>query len=63
MACRLVGAIFWTNAEILLIGTLGTNVNQLLIEIHNFHSIQLNKIQFKTVYCFIQYKYEYYIAW
>ena len=27
-------AIIWTNAEILLIGTLGTNFNEILIEIH-----------------------------
>ena len=29
-------AIIWTNAEILLIGPLGTNFNQILIEIHKF---------------------------
>ena len=38
MACRLVGAkpIFWTNAGILFIGTLGTNFNEISIEIHKF---------------------------
>ena len=29
-------AIFWTNAERLLIGALGTNFNEILIEIHTF---------------------------
>ena len=29
-------AIIWTNAEILLIGPLGTNFNEILIEIHTF---------------------------
>ena len=29
-------AIIWTNAGILLIGTLGTNFNEILIEIHTF---------------------------
>ena len=29
-------AIIWTNAEILLIGALGTNFNEILIEIHTF---------------------------
>ena len=34
MACRLAGAkaIIWTNDGILLIGTLGTNFNEILIE-------------------------------
>ena len=31
-------AIIWTNARILLIGPLGTNLNEILIEIHTFHS-------------------------
>ena len=31
-------AIIWTNAGILLIGPLGTNVNETSIEIHTFHS-------------------------
>ena len=30
-------AIIWTNAEILLIGPLGTNFNEILIEIHRVH--------------------------
>ena len=29
-------AIIWTNAEILLIGPLGTNFNEILIKIHTF---------------------------
>ena len=29
-------AIIWTNAEILLIGTLGTNFNEILFKIHTF---------------------------
>ena len=29
-------AIIWTNAGILLIGPLGTNLNEILIEIHTF---------------------------
>ena len=29
-------AIIWTNDGILLIGTLGTNFNEILIEIHTF---------------------------
>ena len=29
-------AIIWTNAGILLIGTLGTNFNEILMEIHTF---------------------------
>ena len=29
-------AIFWTNAEILLIQTLGTNFSEILSEIHTF---------------------------
>ena len=29
-------AIFWTNAEILLIGPLGTNLDKILIETHTF---------------------------
>ena len=37
-------AIIWTNAEILLIGTPGTNFNQILIEIHTF---SFKKIHFK----------------
>ena len=37
-------AIIWTNAGILLIGTLGTNFNEILIEIHtfSFKNIHLN---------------------
>ena len=31
MACRLVGAIIWTNAEIFIIGPLSTNFNKLLV--------------------------------
>ena len=31
-------AIIWTNAGILLIGPLGTNFNDILIEIHKIHS-------------------------
>ena len=31
-------AIIWINAGILLIGVLGTNFNEILVEIHNFHS-------------------------
>ena len=31
-------AIIWTNAEILWIGPLGTSLNEILIEIHIFHS-------------------------
>ena len=30
-------AIIWTNAGILLIGPLGTNFSEILIQIHNFH--------------------------
>ena len=35
MACRLAGAqaIFWTNAGVLLVGPLGTNFSEILIEI------------------------------
>ena len=29
-------AIIWTNTEILLIGPIGTNLNEILIEIHTF---------------------------
>ena len=36
MACRLVGAIIWTNGGILLIEPLGTNFSDILIEIHAF---------------------------
>ena len=35
-------AIIWTNAGILLIGTLGTNFNEILVEIHTF--------SFKNIY-------------
>ena len=34
MACR--HAIIWTNARILLIGPLGTNLSEILIELHAF---------------------------
>ena len=34
MACY--QAIIWTNAETLLIGSLGTNFSEILIEIHTF---------------------------
>ena len=37
--------IIWTNAGILLIGTLGTNFREILSEIHTF---SLKKIRFKT---------------
>ena len=33
MACRLAGAIIWTNAGKLLIGPLETTFNEILIEI------------------------------
>ena len=38
MACRLAGAkaIIWTNAGILLIGPLGTNLSEILRKIHTF---------------------------
>ena len=36
MSCRLASAIILTNAEILLIEPLGTNFNEILIEIHIF---------------------------
>ena len=42
MACR--QAINWTNAEILLIGLLGTNFSEILIEIPTF-SIQEDAFQ------------------
>ena len=38
-------AIIWTNAEILLTGTLGTNFNEMLIEIQKF---SLEKIRLKV---------------
>ena len=37
-------AIIWTNAGILLIGPLGTNLNEILIEIHTF---SFKKMHFK----------------
>ena len=37
-------AIIWTNADILLIGHIGTNFNEILIEIHTF---SFKKIHFK----------------
>ena len=37
-------AIIWTNAEILLIGPLGTNFSEILIEIHTF---SFKKMHFK----------------
>ena len=36
MACRLAGAIIWTNDGILLIGPMGTNFSEILIEIYTF---------------------------
>ena len=50
MACHLVGAnaIIWTNAGILLIGTLETNFNEILSEIHTFF-IQENT--FESIFC------------
>ena len=35
-------AIIWTNAGILLIGPLGTNSNEILIEIHTFSSKKIH---------------------
>ena len=45
MACQRQ-AITWTNAGILLIGRLGTNFNEILIEIH---IISFKKIHFKML--------------
>ena len=47
MACHLVGrrqVIFWTNAGLMLIGPLGINFNEILIEINTF---SLKKMQLK----------------
>ena len=41
-------AIIWTNAGILLLGPLGTNFSEILIEIHTF---SLKKKAFETVVC------------
>ena len=41
-------AIIWTNAEILLIGPLGTNVSEILIEILIF---SFKKMRFESVVC------------
>ena len=38
-------AIIWTNAEILLIGPLGTNISIILVEIHIFPFIQENMFE------------------
>ena len=38
-------AIIWTNAGILLIGRLGTNFSEILIEIHAFSGIQENAFE------------------
>ena len=35
-------AIIWTNAGILLIGNLGTNFNEIVIEIHTFSSKKIH---------------------
>ena len=46
MACRLTGeqTIIWTNAGLLLIGPLGTNFSEILIEILTF---SFNKMRLK----------------
>ena len=42
-------ASIWTNAGVLLIGTLETNLSEILIEIHTFSFIQENV--FENVVC------------
>ena len=44
-------AIIWTNAGILLIGPLGTNFSEILIEIHTF-SLKKVRLKMSSVKCF-----------
>ena len=41
-------AITWTNAGLLLIGPLGTNLSDILIKIHTFSFMEMN---FENVVC------------